>query len=53
MNPLENSNNEIKKKNNFCIKKENTLESLFEVEHFLGDIKKIINGIKFYNILKY
>ena len=53
MNDLENRGDEIKKKNAFCIKKEKTIGSLFEVEHFLGDFKKIINGIKFYKILKY
>ena len=45
---------EIKKENkfNFIQKKDNTIHSLFEVEHFLCDFKKILNTIKLYKILK-
>ena len=43
------------KKNNkidFAKKKENTVCSLFEVEHFLCDFKRLLNTIKLYKILK-
>lgn len=45
---------EIKKENkfNFIQKKDNTIHSLFEVEHFLCDFKKILNTIRLYKILK-
>lgn len=33
-------------------KKENTVHSLFEVEHFLCNFKNVCNGIKLYNIIK-
>lgn len=45
----------IEKKENkidFAKKKENTIHSLFEVEHFLCDFKKLFNTIKLYKILK-
>ncbi len=41
-----------KKKIDFIQKKDNTINSLFEVEHFLCDFKKIINTINLYKILK-
>ena len=45
---------EIKKekKIDFISKKDNTIHSLFQVEHFLCDFKKLINTIKLYKILK-
>lgn len=43
---------EKKKKINFAEKKENTISSLFEVEHFLCNFKKLINTVKLYHILK-
>ena len=45
---------EIKKekKIDFIQKKDNTINSLFEVEHFLCNFKKLINTIKLYHILK-
>ncbi len=46
--------NKIKKENkiDFIRKKDNTIHSLFEVEHFLCDFKKLINTIRLYKILK-
>ena len=41
-----------KKKNNFLIKKDNTLKSLKEVEFFLCNWKRVVKGIKLYKILK-
>lgn len=43
---------EEKNKFNFAKKKENTICSLFEVEHFLCDFHKFINTLKLYHILK-
>lgn len=45
---------EIKKekKIDFISKKDNTINSLFEVEHFLCNFKKLINTIKLYKILR-
>lgn len=51
VNNLENNRGE-KEKNKFKIKKENTLNSLREVEYFLGNWKKALKGIKLYKILK-
>lgn len=45
----ENSEN---KKFNFKEKKENTVHSLFEVEHFLCDFRNICKGLKLYQILR-
>ena len=47
-------NNKIKKekKIDFIQKKDNTIHSLFEVEHFLCNFQKFINTVKFYKILK-
>lgn len=41
-----------KKKIDFKLKKENALNSLFEVEHFLRNIKKACNTVCLYKILK-
>ncbi len=41
-----------KKKSKFCIKRDNTLKSLKEVEFFLGNWKRAVKGIKLYKILK-
>ncbi len=41
-----------KKKNSFCEKKDNTIRSLQEVEHFLCNWKKALKAIKLYHILK-
>ena len=41
-----------KEKFNFKEKKENTVHSLFEVEHFLCDFKNICKGLKLYKILR-
>lgn len=44
--------NSEKHKFDFKRKKENAIYSLFEVEHFLCDFKKICNTICLYKILK-
>lgn len=44
--------NSLTKKIDFSKKKENTICSLFEVENFLCDFKRLINTIKLYHILK-
>lgn len=41
-----------KEKFNFKEKKENTVHSLFEVEHFLCNFKNICKGIKLYKIIR-
>lgn len=41
-----------KKKSKFMIKRDNTLKSLKEVEFFLTNWKKAINGVRLYKILK-
>ena len=59
-NNINNNDNKLLKINNikkekkidFIKKKDNTIHSLFEVEHFLCDFKKLINTIKLYKILK-
>ena len=51
-NLIKKEDSKINKKIDFAKKKENTICSLFEVEHFLCDFKKIINTIKLYHILK-
>lgn len=52
-NQSENLKSNIKKeKFNFNEKKENTVHSLFEVEHFLCNFKNICKGIKLYQILR-
>lgn len=47
---LENSRG--KKKGKFETCKDNTLKSLNEVEGFLCNWRKVLNGIKLYNILR-
>ncbi len=42
-----------KKKFDIKCKKENAINSLFEVEHFLCDLKRICNTFYLYKILKY
>ena len=42
----------IKYINKLIIKKENAVSSLFEVEHFLCNLKKILNTLSLYRILK-
>jgi hypothetical protein len=49
---MNNKNCEKKEKFNLKEKKENVICSLFEIENFLCNIKKICNGIKLYKILK-
>lgn len=44
--------NELFKKDYLILKKENVITSLFEVEHFLCNLKKVFNTIVLYNILK-
>ena len=44
--------NSAKKKFDFKCKKENAINSLFEVEHFLCNIKKICNTMCLYKILR-
>lgn len=41
-----------KEKFNFKEKKENTVHSLFEVEHFLCNLKNVCKGLKLYSIMK-
>ena len=41
-----------KKKIDFKCKKENAINSLFEVEHFLCNLKKVCNTVELYKILK-
>jgi len=41
-----------KKKNKFLIKKDNTVKSLKEVEYFLTNWRRALEGIKLYKILK-
>lgn len=41
-----------KKKSKFLIKRDNTIKSFKEVEFFLNNWKKAINGIRLYKILK-
>ena len=44
---------EPKKKFDFKKRKENTVKSLFEIEHFLRDFKQVAKGIKFYKVFKW
>ena len=41
-----------KEKFDFKKRKENTVHSLFEVEHFLHDFKNVLKGVKLYQIFK-
>ena len=47
-----NNNRESNKKNTFKKRKENTLSSLYEVEHFLWNYKKFIRYVKLYKWFK-
>lgn len=47
-----NKDRKEKKYKTLFIKKENAISSLFEVEHFLCNLKKIFNTISLYHILK-
>ena len=53
---MENNNLENKdckkKKFDFKRKKENAVNSLFEVEHFLCSLKKVCNTVELYKILR-
>ena len=42
-----------KKKFDFKKRKDNTVKSLFEIEHFLRDFKQVAKGIKFYNVFRW
>lgn len=42
-----------KKKFDLKKKKDNTVKSLFEIEHFLRDFKQIAKGVKFYKVFKW
>ena len=46
--------NNIKKENNYDLlkKTQSTINSLFEVEHFLYNFEKLIKTIKLYKLLK-
>ena len=46
-------NNKNDKKFDFKKRKDNTVHSLIEVEHFLRDFKQIIKGVKLYKIMKW
>lgn len=48
----ENSKKNTTKKINFSQKKENTVNSLFEVEHFLCNVKHALKCINLYKFLK-
>ncbi len=48
----ENSSKDRGEKFNFKEKKENTVHSLFEVEHFLCDFQNICKGLKIYKIIR-
>lgn len=43
---------DINKKIDFAEKKKKTVNSLFEVEHFLCDFRKLIKAVKLYKILR-
>ena len=49
-----NLENRIEKRKNFDFvqRKENAICSLFEVEHFLSSIHKVLHTFKFYNSIK-
>lgn len=52
MEQLNRGESSKKEKFNFKEKKENTVHSLFEVEHFLHDFRNICKGLKLYQILR-
>mgnify|MGYP005806531687 CR=1 FL=1 len=41
-----------KEKFNFKKRKENTIDSLFEIEHFLCNLQNVSKGIRIFKILK-
>lgn len=43
---------EKKKKFDFAQKKENTIRSLSEVEHFLCNLNQVVKGVKIFKILR-
>ena len=49
---MENIKKEQKEKFDFKKRKENTLNSLLQVEHFLGDFRNVMKGLKLYKIIK-
>lgn len=51
-NKQENIKKSAIKKINFSQKKENTINSLFEVEHFLCNVKHALKYINLYKFLK-
>ena len=51
-NKLIKQNTKKENKIDFIQRKDNTINSLFEVEHFLCNFKRLINTIKLYKILK-
>lgn len=51
-NNIKEIKNNDNKKIDFLKKKDNTISSLFEVEHFLCNFKKILNTIKLFKILR-
>ncbi len=51
-NKEKNNKKNIKHKIDFIQKKENTLNSLFEVEHFLCNVKHALKYINLYKFLK-
>lgn len=52
MNSTENSEERNNKKFDLKKGKENTVNSLFEVEHFLKNFKSVLKGVKLYNTFK-
>ena len=51
-NLIKNNPNKPSNKISFAQRKEKTICSLYEVEHFLNDFKKIVKTLKLYKILK-
>lgn len=51
-NNIKKAEDHNKKKFNFAEKKENTVNSLFEVEHFLNNLKHTLKCINLYKFLK-
>ena len=53
-NPIQNRGKKEKKPSKFKLKlcKDNTIKSLYEVEHFLNNFNNIFKYIKLYKILK-
>lgn len=53
-NPIQNRSEKEKKPSKFKLKlcKDNTVKSLYEVEHFLNNFNNIFKYIKLYKILK-